>query len=458
MAEQPLLTKMIQCPACEKQAPLRTANPHLYMVESRESDRHVTRYRWLREIVTTVVPHYYAVWQCPHCLFADFAERIDKDKPDDQHEDARGHFLDIAIEKRMVLDSLRELVPEGELDLKGAVATHLATLLILTLPTSEKKIDHARVGSIALRLAWLFRERQDLVSVPELPVTGSQAISALAQATERLDGLVKDAGEVLRDIQRQGKLRGLELKRAATPEANPYLAVSDLIEVRLATLQAEVTSLQMAVLQDQQGRMAPLKPEIPAGVEGVDKALLAITALWPELPRTERQGLLLALEAFEYAYQFEGGEESVEQAMAQVNLILEILIRLGDLDRALEWTAQISKYASDTATNLQARIGRDRATSNLSAYDETVISRKIAALGLTRQKAGERRRSILELMLERDQETVDRVLAETSQLSPEARSQALTAAGIHDGVKALLGKALGGDAKASAGWLKKLMN
>jgi hypothetical protein len=450
---------MIPCPACEQTVPFQVANPRLYTVENRESDRRVTGYRWLRGTITDVVPHYYAIWQCPRCLFADFAERVDKEKPDDRHETARGLFLDISIEKRMVLDGLRELVPKGDLDLQGAFAHHLAALLITTLPITEKKIDHSALGRIALRLAWLYREQQGAPTAVTGSPRSSQAIDHLASATERLDRLVKDAGEVIQEIQQEGKRRGLELKLAETPEANPYLAVGDLLEVRLQTLQSDVTSLQMAVLQDQQGRMAPMPAPAPEDAGELEKGLRELRPLWPDLPLNEREALVMALAAFEYAYQFEAGDESVEQSLAQVNLILDILIRLGDLERALEWTSQISRYASDTADELQGRISKGRASQNLTPYDETVINRKIAALGLTRQKAGERRRDILDLMLERDQEKIDRILAENPQLTGPERTKVLVAAGIHDGVLAMVNRNQPGPATASkeGGWFKKLL-
>ena len=457
MAEQVLLTKPIQCPACEQQVPLVLANPKLYSVESRESDRHVLSYRWLPDLFTTVVPHHYKLWQCPNCLFADFARRVDKDKPDDLHEAARTLFLDLSIEKRMVLDSLREWVPSGELDRLGAIAIHLASLLVMTLPASEKQIDHLGLGRAALRLAWLFREQQEPATVLAGAAPGQQTIGQLASATERLDQLVRDAGAAIQEVQRQGKRRGLELHLAETAEANPYLAAGDLIEVRLQTLQADVTTLQLAVLQDQQGRLASLAPVIPDQAGAVDRALLAILPLWPSMPCSERQCLELALESFDYAYQFEGDQDSVEQATSQVNLILDILIRLGKLERALEWTALMAQYAADTAADLQGRLVKGRPGSKLSAFDENVIQRKIAALGLTRQTAGERRRDILDMMLERDRDKIAQLMEQTSGLPAKEQAEAMAAAGIHDGVLSLFNRSIPAIPKERAGWFKNLM-
>ncbi|MDR3671290.1 MAG: DUF2225 domain-containing protein [Holophaga sp.] len=456
MAEEPLLSKLIQCPACERKVPLRIANPRLYTVASRESDRHVTGYRWVHGILTDVLPHHYRVWQCPECLFADLAENVDRDTPDPFAEAVREAFQDISIEKHMVLESLRKLVPGEELDPKGAIAIHLAALLITTLPPPGRQVDHSKLGQLALRLAWLFRELDGPIAQAATP-TASEALTGLAESTERLDRLLAEAGTLLREIRQHGERRTEEL-RQANPEANPYFPLGDMIEVRLQTLQSEVTTLQLAVLQDQQGGLAPA--ELPAqGQEtagSLVKALLAITPLWPALPRSERQGLRLALESFEYSYQFEEVGESVENGVAQVSLILDILIRLGELERALEWTSQISKYAGDTSADLKSRQNQAKANKTLTSFDATVISRKIAALNLSHQKAGERRRDILALMLERDRAKIDAVLAETAQLPVAERMKALAKLGLHDSVLAMVSRELAEPAKEGSGWIKGL--
>jgi len=441
MAEEILLTKTIVCPACEQRVPLTVVNPRTYTVASRESDRHVTRYQWVREAPADVVPHHYALWQCPQCLFADFAEAVAADKPGDP-EAARELFGDISMEKKMVLDSLRELVPRAGMTQVGAIAIHWAALLVSGLPISKARQDHAKRSRIALRLAWLFREL-DGTPAPAPPEPAGHAMTALAEGTERLDRLVKDAERTLGEISRMGRERGRELRLPENSEANPYLALSELIEVRLATLGAEVAALQMAVLHDQQGRMEPAPPETEAAL-GADLATVVQSVLpfWPDLPRTERQSLIMSLEALEYAYQHETGSGNEDQSVAQVNLILDLLVRLGLLERALDWTSQISKFAADTANDLQQRITKGKASRSMKPHDETVVNRKIAALDQARQQAGERRREILDLMLERDRPRIDEILRETSSFPAEERLKALNEAGIHGGVQAMLSREL----------------
>jgi hypothetical protein len=454
MAEEPLLIKTITCPSCEQKVPFRIANPRLYSVESRESDRHVTGYRWINGIQTRVVPHHYRIWQCANCLFAEFTENVEPAPPAGKHDTVRRAFQDIPIEKQMVLKSLRELVPEGELDLPGAVAIHLAALLVHSLPPGRKQ-DHAKLGQIAIRLAWLFREQAG-AGGPALPPP-SRAMAALVASAERLTELFAEGEDLLREIQRQGQDRGDELGLPAGPDGNPYLAAAGLMAVRLDALKSQLDSLQMALLQDRQGRMAPAAPRPPDRNNGLVLGLAALQPLWPDLPGDEALALRAALAAFEYSHEHEVNSESEEQTTVLVTLILEILVRLGEYERAYEWTAQASRYASDTRSDLQARISAGKSSRTLSNYDETVINRKIGILGFTQQKVGERRREILDLILVRDQERIAAILRPLAKAPIPDQLRALGEAGIHDGVVALLSRDLPAKAKDTSFLMKALL-
>jgi hypothetical protein len=97
-----------------------------------------------------------------------------------------------------------------------------------------------------------------------------------------------------------------------------------------------------------------------------------------------------------------------------------------------------------------------KATQTLSGNDATAIQRRIAALNLSQRRAGERRREILELLLARDRDRIQDLLAQTPQLPLQERLQALRAAGIQDGVLALLTPELGESAKEGSGWIRGL--
>jgi hypothetical protein len=443
MAEEPLLVKLIRCPACEQLVPLHQANPRLYTVLGRESDRHVTGYRWLHGVTTGVQPHHYRIWQCPKCLFADLAERVDPADPD--LDAARQAFRDISIEKHMVLDSLRELVaPSPELEPQGAIAIHLAGLLVTSLTAPGRTVDHSRLGLIALRLAWLYRELEGPAPRADPGPEPPQPPDPMAEATERLVQILAEAGTAVQDLRR---IAGPGPDAAGGGPCRPRV---ELVEVRLEALQTEVAALQMAIAQGGVPATAAAEPD-PAS--GLGRALQALAPLWPDLPRDERGSLRLALAAFEYSYQF---EDLAEHDVAQVNLILDLLIRLGELERALDWTQQMSKQAGETVTDLQRRMAEARASQTLSGNDATAIQRKIAALNLSQRQAGERRREILERLLARDRDQIQELLAQTPQLPLQERLQALRAAGIQDGVLALLTPELGEPAREGSGWIRGL--
>ena len=330
----------------------------------------------------------------------------------------------------------------ADLDPQGAIAVHLAGLLVTSLAAPGRTLDHSRLGLVALRLAWLYRELDGPVAGPD---PGPQVPDALAEATERLVQILADAGSAVQEIRQLADVRSND------PEGGPCRPLADLVAVRLESLQTEVAALQMAIVKG--GAPAPAPAAEPDATTGLGRALQALTPLWPDLPRNERESLRLALAAFEYSYQYEDVDE---HGVAQVNLILDILIRLGELERALDWTLQISKQSGDTVTDLKQRMDQARASHTLSAYDATAIQRRIGALKLSQQKAGERRREVLDLLLERDRERIQDLLAQTPQLPLQERLQALRAAGIQDGVIALLTRELGEPAKEGAGWIRGL--
>ena len=208
--------------------------------------------------------------------------------------------------------------------------------------------------------------------------------------------------------------------------------------------------------------MEPARPEAEA-VLGPDltKVVQSILPLWLELPRTERQRLVLCLEDLEYSYEHEQGGGNEEQGVAQVNLILDLLVRLGELERSLDWASRIAKIAAEGASDLNQRIQKGRANRSHKPHDETVINRKIAALDATRQKAGESRREILDLMLEQARPRIDALLQETAQAPMDDRLQALAAAGIPNAILPLLTRELAAKdvkAKDEPGRFKKWLN
>jgi len=96
---------------------------------------------------------------------------------------------------------LRGLVPEGEPDFKGAVAIHLAALKIARLP-DQQYIDHNKVGRIALRLGWLFRE-MGAEPVGATGAIGDDENADIQSDIERLQNLLADLGSTIGDLRRK---------------------------------------------------------------------------------------------------------------------------------------------------------------------------------------------------------------------------------------------------------------
>ena len=436
MATESLVEQTVLCPACQQPVPLLYVNPKCYSNDSRESDGHVTSYRWIPGVRSSDLPHLYTVWQCPKCHFADLKDNLKEPHRTFKDEFALQAFANLPDGRRQVLARLRQLVPAGKLNHVGAISMHLAAILITLLPEDNRKISHSKLGKLALRLAWLYREhsRKQASFVKDTGVT----LRALGQACEQIETHLAELREILGKVKQLGRDRSVELNQPQSVQENPYHAVPEAMETRLDAVYSSLNSLQMAVLQDQQGKAISAAPEDLGSSTNLKQSLLSIGSLWPGLPRNERQSLNLTVQALEFSYENEGDYQSVEESLAMVNLILDLLVRLGELERALEWTNTLSKYGYDTRTDLQDSVKKGRTAAARSAQDARSIQRKISTINVTMQRGGEKRRQIFQLMLERDKVKIEAILRPLATQSADKRMRALLEAGINSGVVNLL--------------------
>jgi len=150
----------LHCPMCSTKGVMRRPNPNLYSVTEKEDDEHPLEHSWKLEGFEHIVPHHYAVWQCPTCLYADFVESM---VPPSGHDyklfNIKRALKTVSVEREQAVERLAKLVGPEELTGAGSAALHVSALLIALLP-GEKGSDPSRVGRLALRLAWILRESE----------------------------------------------------------------------------------------------------------------------------------------------------------------------------------------------------------------------------------------------------------------------------------------------------------
>jgi hypothetical protein len=423
-------SKQILCPACGQQAELRYPDPKFYTAAKREADLHVTSYHWTQSGLESIQPHYYAVWQCPACLFADITEKIEVPEGSFKEEYLLEAFRIIPKEKLRILSELRQLVPEAEINHQGAVALHLAGLLTAGLP-EEEKIDHYKLGRLALRLGWLFRERCG-GSEPSQP--GSDNLARLHEGAALLENRVNALSEAVIGAKAATVERSVELGIPIEGGENPYAPVLASFADKIEELSILLIMFQSAAAQDDRGDFRATQSRSDGLPADLDAFLTSIKRLWPEIPLREGLCLRLAVDAFEYCYNHETTFQSIEKSMVILGLIIEMLMRLNQYERALRFIAEIYKSGLNHKQEVQRRIGDSRRSRNLRTHDEQMLYRKIATINMAIRQAGKNRKRIIEVLLEKHNQTIEKITDDHKGKPAHIVARALLKAGVPDAV------------------------
>lgn len=409
---------------------MKVPNPKLYAAAARDDDQRISKYSWAGGVQTDILPHHYAVFQCPNCLLADLKEKFENPGGAGAKENALFTSLkNAAFEKRLLLRKLHRFVPEGELDAQAAAALHLAALFCALLPGEKETIDHMKLGRLYLRLSWLYKEEKGEDTTEADKGDTAPTLQKIQQALELLQlNLSQVFPGNLGDIEALTSVRTLELRIPA--EKNPYAKLTASLKEKMGQIQQTMALLQQAVKQDKQGK---LTETVSAGnAESLEQLIPSLLPQWPQLPQTEEDAIKRAVDAFDYSFKFEDTGQTIQQSMAVVNLIIKLLLKLNDLDRALNYIMQIFKTGFRDKQDLQMRLNQGKRDKSMNEADQRNMTRQIGSVNATLSMAAETRRKIVALLYERDKQKIQQILQEKAEASSEEQEQAITSAGLSE--------------------------
>lgn len=160
-----------KCPICEHDSRHRYLKSKLFKVGEIEDDQHVIDYHWEDSRFEGIRPNFYHIWHCRNCQFCDEKEPF-------RGEDSSGGKLELIREKVLIgakapssvlarlgkwIDLEREHV-----SLESALSAHLLAIHVQLLLSPNRR-QHAKLGRLYLRLAWLYREKETW-SLPEVGI------------------------------------------------------------------------------------------------------------------------------------------------------------------------------------------------------------------------------------------------------------------------------------------------
>lgn len=432
MARNIFIGKDIVCPACKSKVRLRYPSPKMYAAAGRDDDQRVTAYSWAGGIQTDVVPHHYAVFQCPNCLVADLKEKFENPEHSAKERIMYEALQSAPFEKRMLLRKLRRFVPEGDLDAQGAMALHLAAIYAAFIPGEKERIDHLRLGRLYLRLSWLYKEQKG----PEEEETAADTAADTDSTVGKLLLVVDQFQQVMRQLfaENLGNIQTLIDARSAemklSPEKSPYTKLMASVREKTGHMEQAVLQLRQAAVRDKEGKLTQEAASSSIGDMNLEDFLPSLLPQWPDLPRNEKDALMRAVEALDHSARYEGAEQDLQQSMGLTNLIIKLLLKIGDLDRALEYVLGIFKSGYRDKQGLTMKLNQAKRDKTLTPFEEKSIMKQIGSVTRTLNMAVENRRKIVGMLFERDKEKITAVLDKHAAASAEEQARAVTAAGF----------------------------
>lgn len=433
MERKIFIEKNVFCPVCKNQIDLKYPNPKLYAAASREADRRVTAYTWAAGIKTTVVPHYYAVVQCPQCLFADLKENLENPGHGTKDRYLYEARQNADVKKILLLRKLRRLIgKDAVLSWEGALSLHLAAIYSALLPEKKEHLDSLKLGRLYLRLSWLFQERRPKTAEIESTQDETKTLTALYEVVEKLQGDFQAFMDDLGSVRGLIGLRGKELGFPEEGENNPYFPIVASIRDKTNDVHTFLEMLLQSVISDKKGILSVGGAYGDEATGKVQSLLGAIAKVWPDVPRTEEICVRKAIEFFDYTIKYEDTEQSIEQSLSMVNLVVKLLLKVGDLEGALDYISQIFKSGFRDKQELQRRLSQGKRENTLSEYDQRNILRKIATVNNTLQQASDTRKNIQQLIFEKYKEKILAIAKANIEMSPQQQEQAFLDGGFSE--------------------------
>ncbi len=342
--------KEIICPICQSSFYGTTVNPRLFAADTRESDRHVTRYNWAQDIKTDILPHHYDVWHCPTCFFSALHHEFELTTPTARHKARWSAYRQLDPATQIKIRSLAKQVELGlPLDEVSITTIHALALWIHNLVAEENK-NWMDLGRLYLRLAWLYRENPLITKTTE---TASQEIN---ETQKNMQVLASEIDQSLNQLQDQfSRLKHLVELRHRETGKETYTALIDSMNQRLNALNISDRTFNQLLQRDINALLGEESHSFKRPpLTGLSHR---IAAFWDNMTRTEAESTIACVEAFDKGLRLgDGGDLSVDAQLTVFITNIKLLERIGDFRRGLSYITDISKMAFSEKQDLSRKI------------------------------------------------------------------------------------------------------
>jgi len=423
----PFIYRPVDCPICNEEHEQPHFRLRMFAEMDRESDGHVLQYKWLNDKVRPVNPHYYYLYYCPHCYFADLTSDYKNPRENTYFPLVERSLRRIVDKEQATMAYLAGRVHYDDIGFDSALSLHfLATFIQLLLPDDAR--DDLKVGRLLLRVAWLFREqrpehageikdpiRRDALASVEAFEAQVQQLAHHWQKTNQ--ALIPQIEATEREVGASG--------------ANPFRRHRDTIE---KLFEAQISEVYRLKALCQSGPATTAGESGPVAAQPYQDFLATLKSMWPMAPTDEMEAMRMAAAYLENAVSRDAAFDDPQAHLNGISLIIDLMIRYGDVDSAFGMVRGIYRNATYARGTLQEELHKPD-------LDETAKQRlrnKMRELSRSVEHAGELRRKLLGILIERDRAVIRRVMADNAGAPIEQLAAALEQNGISPGVVAFL--------------------
>jgi tRNA-dihydrouridine synthase len=395
----------------------------MYVEMDRESDGHVLRYKWLNEKVRPVHPHYYYLYHCPHCYFTDITTDYKNPRENPHFQLAERSLRKVLEKEKATMAYLASRVSYQDLSFEGALALHyLGAFIQMLLPLDGQ--DNLKIGRLMLRIAWLFREQSPAEEGEIKDPIRRDALSAVESFEGELQQLIHHWQKTSQALAPQ---IGSGERETASNGANPLRHHRDTIEKLLEAQISEVYRLKAYCKSDPASAA-------PDSTHTLQDFLATVKSQWPMAPVDETEAVRMSVAYLENAVSRDATFDNPQAHLNGISLIIDLLIRSGDVDGAFGMVRGIYRNATVARGALQEKLHKP----DLDETAKQRIRNKMRELSRSVEHAGEIRRKLLGMLIERDRDVIRRAIAENAGAPADKTAAALEQNGISPGVVAFL--------------------
>lgn len=433
--QSPFLVREIPCPSCEKLGTHRIVRKRAVSPIQKESDQHVTEYKWSSTKIHQVHPPFYFLHYCTECHYVDTIEDFaDPESNEYSRWTLKAHST--AVESGdETINLISEPLLYGELDFDSAFRLHLlATYIQLLSP--QDVLDNYKIARLLLRTAWLYRELEERVSQSKSakPDSNSDDMAADPHAA-----LLNHFDENMQSMYAASS-KWESLCDAVTRHLELQFDESEIaFEAEMSDVREAITHANQKMNQAKNACLKHIAAETEqiearsTGSEFVTRDasfLNKLKLLWPLAPENEIEAMRAATRYFERALSSDPRLDSMDAYFQVASLSVDLLMRCGDIDAAFGFVRGIHSNAMEARQGYMEKLRDDDIDDDTKRKTKGLLKRTTESL----ECAVELRAELMNKLVERERPKIESILNKAGAPNGKSAESVLIEGGVPVGL------------------------